>query len=94
MIDNPVAFCVIVMLHLMDPAVNFNNQAHGMAVKINDKSIDYLLAAEVESKSVATQVMPKDFFFGRHLPPKFSGTFFFLRIDFLADDYFIRTHET
>ena len=69
-----IALGIITNLMSVNLTINFNDQASGMAVEIDNKTVNDLLAAKVNPiNPVSTQPFPKPFFRLGHLfsqPPR------------------------
>jgi hypothetical protein len=64
---DPIAFCVIPVLLLMDTAVDLHDDALAVAVEVHDEAIYDLLATEVETAElVAPQALPQPPLGGSH----------------------------
>jgi hypothetical protein len=88
-----ISLGILFNLHYVNIAIHLDNQTGSVTIKIDNKTIYHLLAAEMPaSKFVCPQGMPEERFSGRHILAQFPGPLVFFGCDFLADNSVFDRH--
>ena len=76
--QNLITGAVVVRLMEMNAAIEFDGDPGRMAIEINDKAINDLLASPAQTVHVVgAKTLPEQRFLWRHVPAKRSGAFLF-----------------
>ena len=88
-----ISLGILFYLYFVNITIHLDNQTGSVAIKINDKAVNYLLTAEMPtSKFICPQGMPEERFSGCHILAQFPGPLAFFGCDFLADDSVFDRH--
>jgi hypothetical protein len=78
---------VVLGLRVVNGAINFDDHARGVTVKVRDEAVNELLPAEVKSAEFArAELIPKKSFRGCHLAAHLSSERDFVCVNLLAGD--------
>jgi hypothetical protein len=69
-----VAQMVVALLPAIRTAVEFHHQPRSMAVEVHDLWWERMLSSEMDSQTVATQLLPHDALLRSHMPAQFDRT--------------------